>query len=225
MAPAPRKKERREPITATTPTGRLINASLFEKDVYVDERTGKEGTPQYKLEMTFDPNDVQGDDKNPNYFEDRIFDAIEAEWGKGAIDDFINGKIKCFVEGDKLAKKREQKGKEGSAYKGKLVLRATTVYNKDGADGPGGIQVFGPDVSPIDFANQGEIYLGCYVQANVTIHCYDDNNGDPAIKFYLNAVQKVKEGERLVPKKDMAGAFKPVGRTEGAASGRRSRAG
>lgn len=222
MPPA-KKVKKPESVTFTTPTGRLINSSLFEKDIYVDERTGKEGGPKYKIEVAFNPDDVQGE----KTIEDMILDAACEVWGDAAEDEYLDGKIKFFIDGDIIAKGREDKGKQGDAYKGKLVLRADTMFNKDGVDGPGGIQVFAPDLSPIDFASQGEIYPGCMVQINISLDPYISSfGGFKAIKAYLNGVQKVGEGERLIAKKDMAGAFKPVGRAAGAATGgRRSRAG
>jgi hypothetical protein len=219
------KTAKKEAITATTPTGRLINESMFEKDAYVDPRTQKEGKAAYKIEMAFEPNDVQGSDASPNDFEERICDAIEAEWGPAAVDAFMNGDIKCFLDGDKLARKREEKQKEGTAYKGKLVLRANTIYSKNGVDGPGGIEVWTPDLKPIDFSNRDQIYPGVYIQAAVTINCYEDRDGDKCVGFYLNGVQKIKDGEPLVQKKSSAGAFKPVGRVDGAATTRSRRAG
>lgn len=206
------------------PEGRLINESLFEKDVFTDAR-GKEGTPQYKVEIAFDPEAVTGE----GTIEDALIAAACKEWGdtEEVENAFLDGKIRSpFLSGDNLAAKREAKGKEGDAYKGKLVLRMNTIYNKDGQDAPGGIQVFAPDVSEIGIANRSEIYPGCYGQAAGVIHCYLGNDGERALKFYLNAFQKTKDGERLIAQRDHSTLFKPVGRDAGGEStGRRSRRG
>ena len=212
-----------EPKTEVSfPEARLINASLFEKDVYINPR-GKEGTPAYKIEVAFDPKDVEGE----KTIEDVIINAACDEWGDDAENLYLDGKIRFFLDGDKLAKGREERGKAGDAYKGTLVLRSNTIYNKDGVDGPGGIQVYAPDVSEITVANQGEIYPGCYVIIAGTFHCYIDDDGDKCMKLYLSAVQKTRDGERLVAQRDRSTLFKPVGRTAAAAEGggRRSRKG
>ena len=38
----------------TLPQGRVINHSLFQRDIYKDER-GNEADPTYKIELAFDP--------------------------------------------------------------------------------------------------------------------------------------------------------------------------
>lgn len=220
MASRTAVKQEEEKFVFTSPTGRLINESVFEKDVYVDER-GKEGTPQYKVEVAFDRKDVEGE----GTIEDVILDAIVAKWGKSAEDEYLDGKIKAFLDGDKLAREREARNKPGDAYKGKLILRASTIYNKDGQDAPGGIPLYMPDLSEITFANKGEIYPGCFVQVGITVSPYVSSfTGDHAIKFYLQALQKISDGEKLITPVDRSVLFKKIeGRTEN--STRRSRRG
>lgn len=214
------------------PVGRLINASLFEKDQYTPER-GKPGTPSYKIELAFDPKDVTGE----NTIEDAIIEAGCEKWGDGFEDEYLDSieallkgerpKITGpFISGDKLAARRAEKGKPGDAYKGKLIARANTIYNKDGQDGPGGIQVWDENVKPVTIANQSIVYNGCYGQAAVTISCYVDDDGEKAMKFYLSAFQKTADGERLASVKDTSTLFKPVAKPAGEASastGRRRR--
>ena len=63
----------------TLPEGRVINCALFEKDVYTNPK-GEAGKPSYKIEIAYDPADVEGE----NTFEDQlIFYAID-KWGDGA---------------------------------------------------------------------------------------------------------------------------------------------
>lgn len=191
------------------PIGRLINEALFEKDAYVDARTEKAGVPKYKVEIAFEPGDVTGEDT----FEDELIEAACTEWGDGAEKDFLNGKIRSpFIDGNKLAERREKKGKEGDAYKGKLVLRADTLYNLNGQDAPGGIQVFDENAKAIGPANRQVIYPGCMGIVAVTVHCYQDNDGDPAMKCYLSAFQKTGDGEKLISSADHSTLFKPVGK-------------
>lgn len=198
---------KKETITILLPEGRLINASLFEKDAYTDPKTQQEGKPGYKIELRFDPAQVTGQ----GTVEDDLINAACDEWGDPAEEQFLDGKIiSPLLLGDKLAARREEKGKAGDAYRGGIVIRANTMFNLHGQDAPGGIQVYGPDVKPIGPANQQEVYPGCFGQAAVTIGCYTDNRGDKALKFYLSAFQKTRDGEPLVSARDHSTLFKPA---------------
>ena len=120
-----------------------------------------------------------------------------------------------------VAKKPIKDGKPGDAYAGMEVIRANTIYNKHGEQGPGGISVYAPDgESEIGVANKSEIYNGCYAIAAVTIGQYKDpSTGNNALTFYLSAVQKVRDGDALTSPKDHSSLFKAVGRSEPANSG------
>ena len=206
--------ERQEKKTILTPIGRLINESLFEKSQF-DEKS----TPVYTLEMAFPWDDVEVLDK------ELAAHAVE-KWGTEAEADYFDEKIiSPILDGDKLAARREEKGKPGDAYRGLAIVRAKTMYNKHGQDAPGGIQVFGPDVEEIGPANRQEIYPGCYGQAALKIATYDDRGGDHALMFYLHAFQKIKDGERLITAQDYSEVFKPVGREEGSGPARRRKRG
>lgn len=201
--------------------GRVINHSLFVKDAYKNPNgKGKEGVPSYKVELAYNPADLKD-------VEDLLFQAADKEWGQGSYKD---DELQLpFKDGDKMAKKRESAGKQGDSYKGKDVIRAHTIYNKDGIDGPGGIPVFDEEVKPVAFDKQGTIFLGCYGIAKVKPNCYLNDDGEKCISLYLVAFQRTRgeDSDRLVTPKDHAGAFKPVGRPAAAAEGegRRRRAG
>jgi hypothetical protein len=109
------------------PEGRLINSSLFEKDTYTDER-GNVSKPAYKVELAFDPADLEE-------VEGMLIAAAEEEWGEMS-DEEIDNLIWPLLDGAKLQEKREKKGKSGDVYEGKLVIRANTIYNGHGEDGP-----------------------------------------------------------------------------------------
>ena len=185
------------------PVGRVINHSLFRK-----EQFNEKATPSYKIELAFDKGEL--DD-----FHNQCLDYANETWGAGAEDSVIIP----IKDGDEMAAKRKKDGKPGDAYAGKDVIRANTIYNKDGDDGDGGVQVLNVDVSPIGPANASEIYLGCLGIAAVTFGNYQDQaTGNNAITLYLAAFQKTADGDRLVTAKDYSGLFKPVGRvpvTEG----------
>ena len=194
--------------TFTLPEARLINCSLFTKDAFNDK-----SVPSYKLEVAISLEDVEGIER----VEDVLFDAADSKWGEGAGDD--EDLVLPLLNGDKLAKKREKKGKQGDAYKGMIVIRANTIYNKDGIDGSGGIQVFDEEAELVPVARQGEIYQGCYGIAAVNIGFYETDDGDHAMKFYLAAFQKTKDGERLMTASDKSNLFKPTGRKKRTAEG------
>jgi hypothetical protein len=200
----------------TTPEGRLINNSVFTKDIYKDPTTGKEGVPSYKIEMAFEEGVLEKIDEE-------LAQAAKAKWGAGAYDEYFDAKIRSpILDGDELVKRREDRGKAGDAYAGMDVIRAHTQFNQFGADALGGIAVFGPDVKPIEPAAQQDIYNGCYGCARLTIDSYIESNTQRrALMFYLNAFQKTRDGDRLVAQQDHAGAFKPVGRPEGESTKRR----
>lgn len=193
------------------PEGRMINGSLFVKDAFNDK-----SVPSYKIEIA-----IPKDSPAIRDLEDRLFDFADEKWGKGAGDD--ENLILPLLDGDKLAKKREKKGKEGTAYEGMWVIRANTIYNKDGQDGPGGIAVYDQDVEEITATRKSDIYPGCYVEVAVVIGGYENDEGDNAMKFYLSAVQKTRDGEKLVKAADRSTLFQPKGKSEGGEGRRRRR--
>lgn len=182
---------------------RVINQSLFTKDRFNDR-----STPSYKLEVAIpDSHEFLAE------LEDRMCDFADRKWGDGAGDD--EDLVLPFIDGGKLKKKREKRGKDGSAYEGMTVLRMNTIYNKDGVDGPGGIQVFDADAEEISPSRQGEIYPGCYGIPAVTLSGYEDDDGNNALKLYLVAFQKTADGEKLVRAADRSTMFRPVAREGG----------
>lgn len=208
--------DRKEVEKFNLPEGRLINQSLFVLDQF-----DPSSKPKYNVELAFKPEDLDS-------IEDKLAAAAEEFWGAGAKEDYWDGKIRSpILPGDEMAARRDAEGKPGDAYKGKLVIRAHTQFNKHGAEGPGGIQVFGPNIQPIEAVESGEIYLGLYGVARVSIGKYKENaTGRDALMFYLCAFQKTRDGEPLVSAADHSQAFKPVGRDQdGGTGGRRRRAG
>lgn len=220
------KEEQKEAIVVSFPNGMMVNGSVFEKDQFNDQ-----STPSYKIEVAYPKDALDG-------VIEKLLDAIEQEWPDIDLDKpegqlNIDGGpiISGILDGDKLAAKREKSGKKGDAYKGKWVVRANTIYNLNGQDAPGGVQVWDADLEPITPANQGQIYPGCIVQMAASIGTYEKETEDggtrPALKFYLQGIQKTGDGERLFSAKDTSVLFKKVGRAAPAegGTGRRSRKG
>ena len=193
------------------PEGRLINESLFVKDQF-DEKA----TPRYNVEVAID------DEAGIEALKDILFDYAIEKWGNEVEDDFNNGNIILpLLDGDRLAKRREEKGKEGDAYKDCTVIRAHTFFNRNGDDDAGGAEVYDEQVELVEPVNKSVVYPGCYGIVGVTIADYEDSRtGNHAIMFYLAAFQKTRDGERLVTASDSSSLFKPVGK---AAGGRKTR--
>lgn len=201
----------------TLPEGMVINSSLFVKDKY-----NEQSVANYKIELAI----VDGEEMIE--LENKLFDFAVDYWGAGADEDpDLRLPIK---NGDKMAAARERKGKEGDAYKSKLVIRANTTFNLHGDDDAGGIQVLDENADAMLPARKSEIFNGCSGIAAVTISAYTaterDKDGDNVeirgLKFYLAAFQKTKGGERLGGSSDRSNLFKPVGR-ERSSSGEPSR--
>ena len=213
------------------PEGRVINHSLFVKDIYVDPVTKKAASPSYKIEMAFTPAEL-----DPHL--DVIMDLIEKTWGAAAVDDYLDaeeGKASRFrwsfnpSSGDKKAGERAAKGKEGDAYAGKLVLRAHTEFDRDGKNGPAGVPVYGPAVEKIGLAegNDSLVFEGCYGILAVTLKPYE-TNGNRYITHYIQAFQKTRgtDEDRLRKGADRSGLFAPVaGGVAGVGAARRRRVG
>lgn len=197
------------------PVGRMINNSLFEKDAFVSPN-GQEGKPSYKIEVAFDPADLEGEGK----FDEYLAETAAEQWGDKAWDDFFDGGIiSPLLDGNKLAAAREAKNKPGDAYKGKTVLRMKTDFNKHGQDAPGGVAVYDEEVNEITIANSDQIYNGCMVQVACMAATYTTNRGEKALTVYFSGVQKIADGERLASGFDHSSLFKPVGRAAKSESG------
>ena len=223
-------KEKSEPILFVLPEMRLVNGHLFVKSAFKNEETGVEGTPRYRVEMS-----TPEDDAEFNKVIDNVCAEVIKKHGDNAfvsvVEDPFKGGLEVrgpFILGDKLAKKREAKGKNNNdGYKGMWVIRADTDFNWEGLNALGGIAVYDEEVEKITPLDAGKVYNGCYGCAKVELSFYTDNDGDPACKFYLKAFQKTRDGERFAAAQDHSADFKPVGRqqSEDGGSTRRSRRG
>lgn len=216
MAKAPEKK-----VTEVflMPEGRLINSSLFVRDIYKDAESGADGKPMYKTETTYDVDQIEG----IGTIEDKVIDYACEKWGDRAEELYLKGKIlPPWIDGEDVAERREDKGKVGDAYKGKLVLRASSLFNKDGDEEAGGQAVYDENNEEILMVNSKAIYSGCYGIVAVSLRAYVSAAGQKRVKMFLQGFQKTADGERFSTPKDHSNLFKPVGK---AATGRKRRAG
>ena len=142
-----------EKVRHLTPVGRLIHESLFEKDQYTTDK-GKDGDPAYKIEVAFDRDDVEGE----GTLEDALIDAVVAEWGEAAEQQFLDGKIRsCLIDGDELKARREEKGIDQvqQARYGRTRWRSGLRRRRAG-DWP---RYSGPDISGVPCAARCSVLL------------------------------------------------------------------
>ena len=131
-------------------------------------------------------------------------------WGAGSDED--ENLVLPIKDGDEMAAKKAENGKQGDAYEGMDVIRASTTFNYNGDDAEGGIKVLDFDsktlISPLE---QDKVYRGCMMRAAVTIGTYSQNvTGYNAMNLYLKAVHKTGEGDRLGGDGDEDLGFEPV---------------
>lgn len=228
------KEETKQKDVFLTGEGRLINHALFTKDKFDEKSAAK-----YRIEMVFPKADLANPESELSKLAQKVYDFAAENYGEAIYLDFDppeQGKTMIatgFKDGDKYAAKREKAGKPGDAYKGMLILRADSIYDKEGQDGSAGIATFGEGGTedPIGPANSSRIYGGCFGNAAVTNYAYESNDGEPCVKFYLEGFQKTKDGDKLAKGKNFEGVFKPLaGRPAAsgdapAGGGRRRRAG
>ena len=205
------------------PEGRVINHNLIVRDQYEEGAALK-----YTVELAFEEGEL-------NDLYDACCDFADEEFGAGTGDSEAEGGLYVPVlSGDKLAARREKKGKVGDAYKGMEVVRISTKFNKYGDEDAGGAAVYMPDAeTEITAANKSELYPGMYGVAAIVLKGYEktvqDADGDderiPAITLYLQAFQKTKDGDKLSSGSDKSQLFKPVGKASKKDGGRKRRKG
>ena len=187
------------------PPARLINESIFELD-----RFSENSTPAYNVQVAFDPDTITGGDT----FEDVLIDFAAAAFGVSEAD-YLAGKVFTpFRNGDEMAATRQENGKAGDAYLGKLVVSTRTQIDRYGVKGgAAGVQVYGADTKKVESVPARElIYQGCMVILIVTLNDYRVSvTNQPAISLRLSAVQFAGTGERLgAGERDYSSVLKPV---------------
>lgn len=108
---------------------------------------------------------------------------------KGKIPHF---RYKPLRDGDEELESGEKEGKE---YTGMYFINCSSN------DPPG---VVGSNAKPL--MDQGEIFAGCYVRADVNPFPYD-NSGNKGVGWGLNNIMLIKQGERLDGRQRAEDAF------------------
>lgn len=108
---------------------------------------------------------------------------------KGKIPKF---RYEPLRDGDEELASGEKEGKE---YEGHYFVNCSSN------DPPG---VVGPNAKPL--MDQGQIYAGCYVRADINPFPYD-NSGNRGVGWGLNNIMLVREGDRLDGRQKAEDAF------------------
>lgn len=173
-------------ITSTIVTPEFIGLfpNLFEAKPFM--RNGKaKGEPVFGLSMLFDPTTVQP-------LKDKAKEVANAKWpGRNPAE------LKWpFKSGDAEAAKAEAKKKDGSFYKGKVVVKASSKFQP---------QVVNAQSQPV--LDKNAIYSGFIGYAELNFVAYDGvDGGQDGVKAYVNFVMKSKDGKRIAGK-DAATVF------------------
>lgn len=124
--------------------------------------------------------------------------AKTAKWG--AKDKWPKMKYPVYLDGDDEDVYLDQKGDEKKGYKGHWVIKATAREDQR----PGLV-----DENVEDITDQRLFYPGCYARAQVFVQAWDNKFGK-GVSFYLDHVQKTRDGESFGGKKPADQVFTPI---------------
>lgn len=119
---------------------------------------------------------------------DACVQAVVAEWGESARDDFEKGLIPSPIhDGDGIAGCNKKTGMPNNGFAGCNFIRVSS-----------GVQ-FPPDLVDHECAPLGprQLYSGCYGYAIVTAFTLASRDGARSVLFGITAAQVTREGPRL----------------------------
>jgi len=161
---------------------RISFPALFEP------KANPSGALKYSCSLLIPKSDVAGDEAVKKAVDKAIEQGKEKLW-KGKVPKF---RYEPLRDGDAELASGEKTSKE---YEGHYFLNCAANT------APG---VVGPDAKPL--FDQGAIYAGCYVRADVNPYPYS-NSGNHGVGWGLNNVMLVREGERLDGRQKAEDAF------------------
>ena len=166
------------PGVVVTPEFRLVYPNLFEARAFV--RDGKpQGEPKYGLVMLFKPDEIDG-------MKSTAAGVAKAKWPGRDLKELKFP----FKKGDAEAKKREDKGKDGSFYAGTVVIKASSKYQP---------QVV--DMDRKDILDPKRVYSGVYAFAELNFVAYNGvGGGQDGVTCYVNFVMISRKGDRIAGK-------------------------
>jgi len=167
-----------EGTRGTSPVGRVSYQHVFQPQANTEDPSKPK---KYSLVLIFDPENMN--------------DADKAAWEKmkEAANIALSAKFKKRTNEMKNPF-RDGNVKEGKPeYEDKIFVTFSTQENADPDMNP---KVVGPNNKRI-FQESGDFYNGCYARVTYNASAFDHTAGNKGVAFYLNNVQKVRDGEKL----------------------------
>lgn len=172
--------QQKEKIKLVTHEFRVSYPHVFKAQAF-----GK-NDPQFSVTMLFSKK------SDMKAITDAIKQAKIAKWG--SKENWPKMTRPVYLDGDAP----ELADKEG--YKGHWIIKAHAKEDQRP-------EVVNEDVEPITDAS--EFYPGCYARAQVLVQAWDNEFGK-GISFYLDHVQKLRDGKSFAGKKPADQVFTPV---------------
>jgi hypothetical protein len=175
----------RNELLAVTPPGRVCFPSLFETKSFDGQDTGK-----YGLVLVF----KQTDDLNE--LKQIVRRAADHRFGEAWKAEFKRGKFSLPF---RPCSDYAQSGEPFTDDPDAIFINLTSTEPPSMVD---------EMVRPI--MSRDTIYAGCFAQAQVYAHAYD-TKGNKGVTFFVNALQKTGDGEKLGSgRADAKTIFKPI---------------
>lgn len=170
---AAKQKDREKSYTEITTPLFVANwtQNCFKAKAFKDENGDEKGEPKYSLEMIFEPEAAE-------QLKKELIKARKKRWPDSKN---FQGLHYPIIDGNTLVKE----GK-GDHYADKFVItargqRKPALFDKDG--------------EPLEV--ESDFYSGCVARAKLTINAYQISKVNKGLTFYLNGVQKAKDGTRI----------------------------
>jgi hypothetical protein len=155
-----------------TPEGRVSYPSLFEA------KADPSGRLKYGCVLIF-PKSI-----DLSVLEKAALETLERKWGSKAKSMLKEGKLRWPI--------RDGGEKTAAGYGPDVVFINLTTFSQ-----PGVVDRYaGPDGRPRPITDPRAIYAGCYARAATGPYAYD-KQGNRGCAFGLNALQFLRDGERL----------------------------
>lgn len=173
-------RARSEPIKAPIARGSYMQY-LFSPKVYEDQKTGKK-TEKYEATFIFD----EGSDLSA--LKAAAVKVAVEEWGEKAAEWIKTGLIKNpFLDGNGPQAHSKKTGELNPGMgPGKTFIRTTSQYQPPCVDR-----------RKLPIVKADDLYSGCYVYPIVHIYAWENAQQGKGLSFGIDAVQFVKDGERL----------------------------
>ena len=183
---------RTELRTIMTPEFRVAFPHVFTT---APPMAGSTGPAKYQVVMLF-PKDA-----DLSALKNAAGIAAEDKWGAEVIKLKEQGLLRSpFRDGDEHNAKRKATGKQPlSGYDGHIFISVSSIEKPPLVD---------QNVQPIIIKE--DFYAGCYAQAQVYAHAYN-TAGNMGMTFFLNAIQKTKDGESFGGKANPQDIFGSIG--------------